>query len=172
MRTNIVIDDKLMRDALRATGVKTKREAVELGLRTLLRLRKQTEIRRLRTGAPSGFGRAIELDRTWAERAAPFLADLAAVTRAEITFADLEGAKARLRIQEEADVGPLIEAKRKKLREARTELERKRAKLANEGFVSKAPAEVVEGERAKVVRLEDDERRLLAELSQLGASGD
>ena len=45
----------------------------------------------------------------------------------EITFADLEGAKARLRIQEEADVGPLIEAKRKKLREARTELERKRA---------------------------------------------
>jgi Arc/MetJ family transcription regulator len=48
MRTNIVIDDKLMRDALRATGLKTKREAVELGLQTLLRLRKQTEIRGLR----------------------------------------------------------------------------------------------------------------------------
>ena len=48
MRTNIVIDDRLMRDALRATGLKTKREAVELGLRTLLRLRKQGEIRRLR----------------------------------------------------------------------------------------------------------------------------
>lgn len=48
MRTNIVIDDKLMRDALRATGVKTKREAVELGLRTLLRLSKQAQIRRLR----------------------------------------------------------------------------------------------------------------------------
>ena len=48
MRTNIVIDDKLMRDALRATGLKTKREAVERGLRTLLRLSKQTEIRRLR----------------------------------------------------------------------------------------------------------------------------
>ena len=48
MRTNIVIDDGLMRDALRATGVKTKREAVELGLRTLLRLKKQEEIRRLR----------------------------------------------------------------------------------------------------------------------------
>ena len=31
MRTNIVIDDKLMRDTLRATGLKTKREAVELG---------------------------------------------------------------------------------------------------------------------------------------------
>ena len=48
MRTNIVIDDGLMQDALRATGVKTKREAVELGLRTLLRLKKQEEIRRLR----------------------------------------------------------------------------------------------------------------------------
>lgn len=48
MRTNIVIDDKLMAEALRATGLKTKREAVELGLQTLLRLRKQMEIRRLR----------------------------------------------------------------------------------------------------------------------------
>ena len=48
MRTNIVIDDKLMRDALRATGLKTKREAVEEGLRTLVRLRKQAEIRRFR----------------------------------------------------------------------------------------------------------------------------
>jgi Arc/MetJ family transcription regulator len=48
MRTNIVIDDKLMQDTLRATGVKTKREVVELGLRTLLRLRQQEEIRRFR----------------------------------------------------------------------------------------------------------------------------
>jgi Arc/MetJ family transcription regulator len=48
MRTNIVIDDKLMRDALRATGLKTKREAVEAGLRSLLRLSQQGEIRRLR----------------------------------------------------------------------------------------------------------------------------
>ena len=48
MRTNIVIDDKLMRDTLRATGLKTKREAVEEALRTLLRQKRQTEIRRLR----------------------------------------------------------------------------------------------------------------------------
>jgi Arc/MetJ family transcription regulator len=48
MRTNIVIDDRLMRDALRATGLKTKREAVEHGLRTLLRLSRQGEIRQLR----------------------------------------------------------------------------------------------------------------------------
>jgi Arc/MetJ family transcription regulator len=48
MRTNIVIDDKLMKATLRATGLKTKREAVEEGLRTLLRLRRQEEIRRFR----------------------------------------------------------------------------------------------------------------------------
>jgi Arc/MetJ family transcription regulator len=52
MRTNIVIDDKLMRDTLKATGLKTKREAVELGLRTLLRLRKQAEIRQFRGKLP------------------------------------------------------------------------------------------------------------------------
>lgn len=48
MRTNIVIDDKLMADTLLATRLTTKREAVELGLRTLLRLSKQAEIRRAR----------------------------------------------------------------------------------------------------------------------------
>jgi Arc/MetJ family transcription regulator len=48
VRTNIVIDDKLMRDTLRATGLKTKREAVEEGLRTLLRLKRQSELRRFR----------------------------------------------------------------------------------------------------------------------------
>ncbi|MDP2812003.1 MAG: type II toxin-antitoxin system VapB family antitoxin [Rhodocyclaceae bacterium] len=48
MRTNIVIDDKLMQDTLRATGLKTKREVVEEGLRTLLRLRRQEDIRRFR----------------------------------------------------------------------------------------------------------------------------
>jgi Arc/MetJ family transcription regulator len=48
MRTNIEIDDTLMRDALRATGAKTKREAVELGLRTLVQLRAQAKAKELR----------------------------------------------------------------------------------------------------------------------------
>lgn len=48
MRTNIVIDDALMDDALKATGLSTKREAVELGLRTLVRLNRQAEIKRYR----------------------------------------------------------------------------------------------------------------------------
>jgi Arc/MetJ family transcription regulator len=48
MRTNIEIDDKLMKDALRVTRAKTKREAVELGLRTLVQLGKQIEVRKMR----------------------------------------------------------------------------------------------------------------------------
>lgn len=48
MRTNIVIDDALMADAMKAAGLRTKRETVELGLRTLLRLRRQAEIRDFR----------------------------------------------------------------------------------------------------------------------------
>jgi Arc/MetJ family transcription regulator len=39
---------KLVQDTLRATGLRTKREVVELGLQTLLRLRKQEQIKRYR----------------------------------------------------------------------------------------------------------------------------
>jgi len=48
MRTNIVIDDNLIGDVIRLTGVKTKREAVELGLKTLISLKKQEDIRKFR----------------------------------------------------------------------------------------------------------------------------
>jgi len=64
MRTNIVIEDALMDEALKATGLKTKREAVELGLRTLVRLRRQEEIRRFRGKlAWEGDLEAMRLDR-------------------------------------------------------------------------------------------------------------
>ena len=48
MRTNIVIDDELMKQVLKLTGLKTKREAVEQGLKTLLRLKQQEKIREYR----------------------------------------------------------------------------------------------------------------------------
>ena len=48
MRTNIVIDDKLMEEVIKLTGVKTKKEAVELGLLTLLRIKKQEKIKQYR----------------------------------------------------------------------------------------------------------------------------
>ncbi|MEW8323540.1 MAG: type II toxin-antitoxin system VapB family antitoxin [Candidatus Thiodiazotropha taylori] len=47
MRTNIEIDDNLLDDVLKATGLKTKKDAVELGLKTLLRLSKQGNIKKL-----------------------------------------------------------------------------------------------------------------------------
>ena len=48
MRTTIVIDDDLLGKAMRATGSKTKREVVDLGLAALVRLKEQEEIRGLR----------------------------------------------------------------------------------------------------------------------------
>jgi Arc/MetJ family transcription regulator len=48
MRTNIVIDDKLMADAFKATGARTKRELVEMGLRALVQLKQQERIRGFR----------------------------------------------------------------------------------------------------------------------------
>jgi len=48
MRTKIVIDDAPIQATLKATGIKMKREAMEEGLRMLLRLEQQTELRKLR----------------------------------------------------------------------------------------------------------------------------
>ena len=48
MRTNIVIDNTLMQEALKVTGLKTKKEAVELGLKTLITLRQQAAIKELK----------------------------------------------------------------------------------------------------------------------------
>lgn len=48
MRTNIEIDDKVMKDALKATGLKTKREVVEFALKEVVRLSRQAEMKKLR----------------------------------------------------------------------------------------------------------------------------
>lgn len=48
MRTNIVIDDKLIEKAMRASGLATKRATVEAGLQLLIQVKSQTRIRRLR----------------------------------------------------------------------------------------------------------------------------
>ena len=45
MRTNIVINNKLMSQALKFTGLKTKREAVEAGLEMLVKMARQGKIR-------------------------------------------------------------------------------------------------------------------------------
>lgn len=48
MNTNVDLDEKLVLRAMQLTGLKTKRAVVEEGLRTLVRLHAQREIRDLR----------------------------------------------------------------------------------------------------------------------------
>jgi Arc/MetJ family transcription regulator len=48
MRTNIDIDERLMRQAMKSSRSRTKRAAVEAGLRLLVQTRAQANIRRLR----------------------------------------------------------------------------------------------------------------------------
>jgi Arc/MetJ family transcription regulator len=66
MRTNIVIDDRLMKLAMKATRAHTKRGAVEEGLRLLVRTRAQAKVRALR-GKISWRG---DLNRSRSDRAA------------------------------------------------------------------------------------------------------
>lgn len=48
MRTNIVIDPKLIGEALRLSGAPTKRQVVEDSLRLLIQVKQQERIRRVR----------------------------------------------------------------------------------------------------------------------------
>lgn len=48
MRTNIDIDDKLMKQAMKATGAKTKKAAVDTALRHLVGIHAQGALRKLR----------------------------------------------------------------------------------------------------------------------------
>lgn len=52
MRTNIVLDDKLIAHAQKLTGIKTKREVVHEALRLLILLNEQAEVRALRGKMP------------------------------------------------------------------------------------------------------------------------
>lgn len=67
MRTNIDIDDKLMAQAIKLTGLPTKRAVVEEGLRLLVRVRKQARA----LNALSGLGWEGELDEIRRDRASP-----------------------------------------------------------------------------------------------------
>ena len=45
MRTNVAVDDNLMESALKASGLKTKKDAIEEGLKLLVQVKKQKEIK-------------------------------------------------------------------------------------------------------------------------------
>jgi Arc/MetJ family transcription regulator len=48
VRTNVVVDQRLITEALDLTGLKTKRAVIEEALRTLTRLKRQERVRALR----------------------------------------------------------------------------------------------------------------------------
>ena len=48
MRTNVVIDDDLMESALKTSGIKTKKDAIEEGLRLLVQMKGQEKIKGFR----------------------------------------------------------------------------------------------------------------------------
>lgn len=48
MRTNVVIDDDLMKSALKQSGLKTKRAVIEEGLRLLVELSRQSKVKAFR----------------------------------------------------------------------------------------------------------------------------
>lgn len=48
MRTNVVVDDDLMKSALKVTGLKTKKDAIEEGLKLLVQVRGRKEIKGFR----------------------------------------------------------------------------------------------------------------------------
>jgi Arc/MetJ family transcription regulator len=64
MRTNIVIDDDLMNEAMMLTSIKTKRAVVETGLKLLVQIKKQEQIKNLRGKLKwEGDLEAMRLDR-------------------------------------------------------------------------------------------------------------
>jgi len=63
MRTNIVIDDKLMKQAMRASGAKTKRDAVQHALRLVVRLAEQERLLRATRGKLHWEGDLAEMRR-------------------------------------------------------------------------------------------------------------
>jgi Arc/MetJ family transcription regulator len=69
MRTNIEIDDKLMKETMKATGAKTKREAVEIAMQTTVRLQQQEKALRALWGI-GGWEGDLKKSRTkdkWAD---------------------------------------------------------------------------------------------------------
>jgi len=52
MRTNVIIDDQLMESALKASGMKTKKDVIEEGLQLLVKMKAQERIKEFRRLKP------------------------------------------------------------------------------------------------------------------------
>jgi Arc/MetJ family transcription regulator len=62
MRTNIVVDDSLMAEAMRLSGIKTKKGVIDQALRLLVQVKRQEAVRQLK-GKLSWEGNPEEMRR-------------------------------------------------------------------------------------------------------------
>lgn len=63
MRTNVVIDDELMAEAMAQSDARTKREVIDEALRTYVRLKRQRSLRGLFGSVPDWQGDLDEMRR-------------------------------------------------------------------------------------------------------------
>jgi valyl-tRNA synthetase len=80
----------------------------------------------------------------------------------------VDGAEVVIPLQGILDPGAECDRIRKRLRSVGADSERAKRKLANEGFLTKAPGEVVVAERRKVASLEEERALLESQLAELG----
>ena len=78
-------------------------------------------------------------------------------------------AKCQVPLGDLVDTAKEIERITKELENVENEIARANGKLSNEGFLAKAPAKLVEGERAKLAKFEELKAQLTARLAELKA---
>jgi valyl-tRNA synthetase len=129
--------------------------------------------------------RIVERGRDLRSLVEPFAADvqrLAGVTSVSFVGPDAEArGAARLLVDGETVLVPIgdlfdVEAEVARLRSALANLEqdeaRSRGRLANEAFTTNAPPDVVEKERARLAKIEDEAAALREQIAQLESAGD
>ncbi|MEX1046905.1 MAG: valine--tRNA ligase [Actinomycetota bacterium] len=127
-----------------------------------------TEIRQLQAGIPRELANAVALDEGMRQDSEKWLEDIRLLTGAAASFEKLDGIRVALRIPDGTDLAPVVDRLSKKLQDSESKLERKRKKLSNEGFTSKAAPEIVEKERTEAGELEEEISRTAAQIRQLG----
>jgi len=126
------------------------------------------DIRRLQAGIPPELGKYVAVDETLREALDPWTGDVKRLTGADITFEALGSVRVNIHVPAGADVTAAVERLTKRLAETDDKLERKRRKLANQGFISKADPAIVEKEQNDVAELDEEAGRLRAQIQRLG----
>lgn len=126
------------------------------------------DIRRIQAGIPPELGKQVAVDLSLREALEPWTGDVKRLTGADVSFEELGSVRVNIRVPEGADVTAAVERLTRRLTEIDDKLERKRRKLANEGFIAKADPAVIEKERNDVAELDEAAGRLRAQIQRLG----